>query len=443
MTPRLQFPVISGEGLMRLFRLLCGAAAGAVLLAASPAFTHTEGTYEIPAGAHFNPDKLARISEFFKDEVATGKIPGAIVLIQQHGKPVYHESFGVQDVVSKVPISDKTIFRLFSMSKSITAVVSMQLLQEGKYKLDDPVSKYIPSFANVKVGVEKKAEDGTKTLELVPPNRPMTIHDLMTHTSGVTYGFYGDSLVRKAYREANIYAGDFDLAEFAERIAKLPLHNQPGGLWQYGHSTDILARVMEVATGEKLSTIERERLLDPLGMTDTGFFITDPEKQKLMAEPMPNDSDFRVGRINDPRKVKKWESASGGMVSTMADYQRFAQMLLNGGTFEGKTILKPETFKELTTDQVGPGSGVERDAFYFPGDGFGFGLGIAVRTDPGNAKPPPPGDLGELKWDGASGCYYVIDRKQDMFFILLETTPSQRQPIQVKLKQLIYEAMEN
>ncbi|MCC8954246.1 beta-lactamase family protein [Bradyrhizobium sp. Pear77] len=402
-----------------------------------------EGTYEIPAGAHFNPDKLAKIGEFFKNEVATGKIPGALVLIQQHGKPVYHESFGVQDAVSKAPITDKTIFRLFSMSKSITAVVSMQLLEEGKYKLDDPVSKYIPSFADVKVGVEKKAEDSTKTLELVPPQRPMTILDLMTHTSGITYGFYGDSLVRKAYKDANIYAGDFDLAEFAERIAKLPLHNQPGGLWQYGHSTDVLARVMEVAAGEKFSTIEREKLLDPLGMKDTGFFVTDPEKQKLMAEPLPTDSDFRVGRINDPTKVKKWESASGGMVSTMADYSRFAQMLLNGGTLDGKTILKPETFKELTTDRVGPGSGVARDVFYFPGDGFGFGLGIAVRTDPGNAKPPPPGDLGELKWDGASGCYYIIDRKQDMFFILLEQTPTERQRIQRTLKQLVYEAMEN
>ncbi|WGS30151.1 serine hydrolase domain-containing protein [Bradyrhizobium sp. ISRA464] len=426
---------------MTLSGLLRAAAAGAVLLAAPLA--HAEGTYEIPAGAHFNQEKLAKIGAFFKNEVATGKIPGAIVLIQQHGKPVYHEAFGVQDVVSKAPITDKTIFRLFSMTKAITAVVSMQLLQEGKYKLDDPVSKYIPSFTNVKVGVERKAEDGTKTLELVPPNRPPTILDLMRHTSGITYGFYGDSLVRKAYRAANIYAGDFDLAEFAERIAKLPLQNQPGALWQYGHSTDILARVMEVVTGQKFSTIEREKLLDPLGMKDTSFFVTDPEKQKLMAEPMPNDSDFRVGRINDPTKVKKWESASGGMVSTMADYSRFAQMLLNGGTFEGKTILKPETFKEMTTDHVGPGSGVDRDYFYFPGDGFGFGLGLAVRTDPGNAKPPPPGDLGELKWDGASGCYFVIDRKQDMFFILLEQTPSERQRIQRTLKQLIYEAMDN
>ena len=375
--------------------------------------------------------------------MATGKIPGAIVLIQQHGKPVYHESFGVQDVVSKAPITDKTIFRLFSMTKAITAVTSMMLLEEGKIKLDDPISKYIPSFANVKVGVEKKAEDGTTTLDLVPPDRPPTVLDLMRHTSGITYGFYGDSMVRKAYRAANIYQGDFDLAEFAERIAKLPLQNQPGALWQYGHSTDVLARIMEIADGKSLYAIEKEKLLGPLGMTDTGFFVTDPEKVKLMAQPVPNDSDFRVGRENDPTKVKKWESASGGMVSTMADYSRFVQMLLNGGTFDGKTYLTPAAFQEMTTDHVGPGSGVGRDYFYFPGDGFGFGLGLAVRTDPGNAKPPPPGDLGELKWDGASGCYFVVDRKQDMFFILLEQTPSERQRIQKTLKQLIYEAMEN
>ena len=428
---------------MTQFDWLRGVACGLLLSSALALPVRAEGTYEIPPGAHFSPDKLAKIGEFFKNEVATGKIPGAIVLIQQHGKPVYHEFFGVQDVVSKAPMSDKTIFRLFSMTKAITAVVSMQLLEEGKIKLDDPISKYIPSFANVKVGWEKKAADGTQTLDLIAPDRPPTVRDLMTHTSGITYGFYGDSMVRKAYRAANIYAGDFDLAEFAERLAKLPLQNQPGALWQYGHSTDVLARVMEVASGKSLYALEKEKLLDPLGMVDTSFFVTNPEKQKLMAQPVPNDSDFRVGRENDPTKVKKWESASGGMVSTMADYARFVQMLLNGGSFEGKTYLKPETFKLMATDQIGPGAGVGRDYFYFPGDGFGFGLGLAVRTDPGNAKPPPPGDLGELKWDGASGCYFVVDRKQDMFFVLLEQTPSERQRIQRTLKQLIYEAMEN
>ncbi len=427
---------------MKSRQMWCALACGALfaLLATPPA--RAEGTFDIPAGARFNPDKLAKVSEFFRNEIATGKIPGAIVLIQQKGKPVYREYFGVQDVVSKAPMTDQTIFRLFSMTKSLTAVVSMMLVEDGTIRLDDPVSKYIPSFANMKVGVEKKAEDGTRTLELVPPNRPPTVLDLMRHTSGVTYGFYGDSLVRQAYKAANLYAGDFDLAEFAERIAKLPLHDQPGSLWQYGHSTDILARVMEVASGKPLLALEKEKLFDPLGMKDTGFFVIDPEKQKLLAQPVPNDSDFRVGRINDPTVVKKWQSASGGMVSTMADYSRFVQMLLNGGTFEGKTYLSPKTFELMATDHIGKDSGIARDYFYFPGDGFGFGLGLAVRTDPGNAKPPPPGSLGELKWDGASGCYFVVDRKQDMFFVLLEQTPSERQRIQSTLKRLVYEAME-
>jgi CubicO group peptidase (beta-lactamase class C family) len=419
--------------------LTCGAL---LTLAAAPSAI-AEGTFDIPAGAHFNPQKLDTIGEFFRNEVTTGKISGAILLIQQHGKPVYHESFGVQDVVSKAPITDQTIFRLFSMTKAITSVVAVQLIDEGKLALEDPVAKYIPSFANVKVGVERKADDGTKTLELVPPIRPPTILDLMRHTSGITYGFYGDSLVRKTYAAANLYAGDFDLAEFAERIAKLPLHDQPGSLWQYGHSTDVLARIMEIVSGKSLIEVEREKLLDPLGMRDTGFFVTDPAKQKLIAQPVPNDSDFRVGRENRPDVPKKWESASGGMVSTMSDFARFAQMLLDGGKFEGKIYLSPKAFELMTTDHVGPGSGVGRDYFYFPGDGFGFGLGLAVRTDPGNAKPPPPGSLGELKWDGASGCYFVIDRKQDMFFVLLEQTPTERQRIQRTAKKLIYEAMEN
>src|SRR6267378_3347844 len=287
--------------------LTCGAL---LTLAAAPSAI-AEGTFDISAGAHFNQDKLARIGEFFRNEVTTGKIPGAIVLIQQHGKPVYHEFFGVQDVVSKAPMTDQTIFRLFSMTKAITSVVAMMLVDEGKLPLEDPIAKYIPSFANVNVGVEKKNEDGTKTLELVPPNRPPTVLDLMRHTSGITYGFYGDSLVRKAYAAANLYAGDFDLAEFAERIAKLPLHDQPGALWQYGHSTDILARIMEIVSGKSLFEIERERLLDPLGMTDTGFFVTEPERLQRLAQPLPNDSDFRVGREYRTEVRQKWESASG------------------------------------------------------------------------------------------------------------------------------------
>jgi CubicO group peptidase (beta-lactamase class C family) len=411
-------------------------------MAAAPP-VRAEGTFDIPPGAHFNPQKLERVGDYLRDQAATGKIPGAILLIQQHGKPVYHEFFGVRDVATKLPMTDDTIFRLFSMSKPITSVVAMQLIEEGKFSLDDPIAKYIPSFTNVKVGVEKKAEDGTSTLELVPPSRPPTILDLMRQTSGITYGFYGSSAVRKAYAKADIYAGDFDNAEFAERIAKLPLAEQPGTLWDYGHSTDILGRIMELVSGKSLLAIEKEKLLDPLGMTETGFYVTDPQKKPLIAKPMPNDSDFRVGFTGYADVPMKWESGGGGMVSSMADLVRFSQMVLNGGKLDGKQYLKPETFEMMASDHVGPGSGVGRDFFYFPGDGFGFGLGFGVRTDPGNAKPPPAGSLGELKWDGASGCYFVIDPKQDMFFVLLEQTPSQRQIIQPAVKKLIYEALEN
>jgi CubicO group peptidase (beta-lactamase class C family) len=415
---------------------------GALMVSVVPE-ARAEGTFDIPPGAHFNPQKLERIGEFFRNEVTTGKISGAIVLIQQHGKPVYHEFFGVRDTVTQAPMTDDTIFRVFSLSKPVTSFTAMMLMDQHKLKLDDAVATYIPSFASAKVGVEKKAENGENVLDLMPLDRKLTIQDLMTHTSGITYGFYGDSMVRKAYKSADIYDGNFTNAEFAERIAQLPLAEQPGTLWDYGHSTDILGRVIEVITGKSLLQYEKESLLDPLGMIDTAFYVTDPAKQKLLAKPVPKDSDFRVGFDSSVDVAKKWESGGGGMVTTMVDFAKFSQMVLDGGKYGGRQYLSPEAFKLMASDFVGPGSGVARDYLYFPGDGFGFGLGFGVRTDPGNAKPPPPGSLGELKWDGASGCYLVIDRKQDMFFVLLEETPSERQRIQKAVKQLIYEAMEN
>jgi CubicO group peptidase (beta-lactamase class C family) len=411
------------------------------IVAIPPAFA--EGSFDLPAGAHFNLQKLQRIGEYFREQIANGKIPGAILLIRQHDKPVYHEFFGVRDLATKLPMTDDTIFRLHSMTKPITSVVAMMLVDEGKLRLDDPVAKYIPSFAEAKVGVEKKAANGDKTLDLVPANRPITIVDLMTHTSGITYGFYGESMVRQLYRDAKIYDGDFDNAEFVERIARLPLAVQPGTEWDYGHSTDILGRIIEVVSGKPLLQFEKDNLLGPLGMTNTSFFVSDPAKFKMIAQPMPDDSAFRVGFESNPEVPRKWQSGGGGMVSTMADYARFSQMLLNGGSFDGKQYLSPKAFALMASDHIGPGSGVGHDFFYFPGDGFGYGLGFGVRTGPGNAKPPPPGSLGELKWDGAGGCYFVIDRKQDMFFVLMEQTPSERGRIQREVKKLIYEAMEN
>ena len=416
---------------------------GALLAIAAIPSAFAEGGFDIPAGAHFNQQKLRRIGDFFRGEIAGGKIPGAILLIQQHGKPVYHEFFGVRDVATRLPMTDDTIFRLYSMSKPITSVAAMMLIDAGKLKLDDPLAKYIPSFGKAKVGVEKKNDSGEKVLELVPVNRPITIQDLMTHTSGIVYGFYGDGMVRRLYDKARLYDGDFDNAEFAERIARLPLAVQPGTLWDYGHSTDILGRVIEIVSGKSLLHFEQDNLLGPLGMTDTSFFVADPAKFKMIAQPMPDDSDFMTGFDRNPALPRKWESGGGGMLSTMADYARFSQMLLNGGSLDGRHYLSPKAFELMASDHVGPGTGISHEVFYFPGDGFGYGLGFAVRTGPGKAKPPPPGSLGELKWDSASGCYFVIDRKQDMFFVLMEQTPTERGRIQATVKKLIYEALEN
>jgi CubicO group peptidase (beta-lactamase class C family) len=272
-------------------------------------------------------------------------------------------------------------------------------------------------------------------LELVPPRRPLTIEDLLLHTSGITYGFYGEGLVKAAY--VDIYFGDFDNAQFAERIAMLPLAEQPRTLWNYGHSTDVLGRVIEVVSGQPLYQFEKAALFDPLGMTTTKFFLTDPAERARFAKPLPRDRAVERNSLD----VTRWESGGGGLVSTMSDFSRFAQMLLNGGELDGRRYLGPKTFAAMTTDHIGPGSGVKRDYFYFPGDGFGFGYGFGIRTDPGNAVPPPPGSIGEIKWDGASGTYFVVDPDNDMFFILLENSPSERTRIQPALKRIIYDAL--
>jgi CubicO group peptidase (beta-lactamase class C family) len=414
-------------------------ASGVCLALATPAWS--EGTFDIPKGATFSQEKLAGVAEYLNKEIASGKIPGAIVYIAQHGKPVYSGFFGVRGPANKVPMTADTIFRIHSMSKPVTSVAAMMLVQDGKIRLDDPLSKYIPAFANTQVGVEVKSEGQGTTLKAEPQKKPITIEDLMRQTSGITYGFYGEGAVRKAYGQAKIYDGDFDNAEFAERIAKLPLQEQPGTLWDYGHSTDILGRVIEVASGKSLLEFEKARLFGPLGMKDTNYNVPDAADFDRLAEPAEWDSDFKTGRLDAAKKGIKWQSGGGGLLTTLNDIKPFLQMMLDGGKLNGKTYLDPATFKEMTRDHVGKDSGIARDYLYFPGDGFGYGLGIAVRTDAGNAKPPPPGSLGELKWDGASGCYFVIDPNLDFYFVLLQQTPSERQRIQKAVKALIYEAL--
>lgn len=390
-----------------------------------------------PPNAPLSVEKLSRIDDFLNDQVAQGEIPGAVILIQRRGKPVYFKWFGKRNVDAGIDMTPDAIFPLHSLTKTMTSFAAMMLVDRGKIKLDDPVAKYIPSFAGMKVGVERKDESGKAVLDLVPLRRPVTIEDLLLHTSGITYGFYGPrGPVKAAYD--GIYLGDFDNAEFAERIARLPLAEQPRTLWDYGHSIDVLGRLIEVASGQSLYQFEKTELFDPLGMTTTKFFLTDPAERGRYARPLRKDQHVERTSL----EVTRWESGGGGLVSTVADLSRYGQMLLNGGSLDGRTYLSPATFAAMTTDHIGPGSGVARNYFYYPGDGFGFGYGFGVRTDPGNAVPPPPGSLGEIKWDGASGAYLVVDRAQDMFFVVLQNAPSGRLHVQVNVKKLIYDAFE-
>jgi len=422
------------------FRLRVAAVAAITLLAAASPI-RAEGPAAQPEQAGFSSVGVARIDAYLKNEIDTNKIPGAIMLIRRNGQTAYSNSFGVRDPATKAPMTPDTIFRIYSMSKPITTVAAMMLVEEGKLRLDEPLSKYVPAFANVKVGVEVKGEDGKTHLDLVAAKRPITIQDLMRHTSGLTYGFFGEGMVKKAYVEAGLGADDPDLAQFTERLAKLPLAYQPGTTWDYSQSTDVLGRVVEVVSGKSLYQFEKERLLDPLGMKDTAFYVTDPEKQKLIAEPFPNDRTIGAGaQMSDPRVTRKLESGGGGMVSTLGDYARFAQMILNGGTLDGKRYLSPKTVAYMGSNQIGPGSGVVPGPYYLPGPGFGFGLGFAVRTDTGIA--PYEGSVGEMNWSGAGGTTFWIDRQEKMFVVFMAQTITERARLRITLKNLVYGAFD-
>jgi CubicO group peptidase (beta-lactamase class C family) len=408
----------------------------AILLAAG--WLHAvQAEPKAPNAPTFSRAALDRIGDEVRNEVATGKIPGAILLIQQHSKPVYFENFGVRDPDTGQPMTPDTIFQIYSMSKAVTSVAAMMLVDDGKLALDDPVSKYIHSFADAKVGVDLSDEAGKYPLKLEPLKHPITIRDLLRHTSGITYGFFGEGAVTKLYANPQLVAGDFDNAEFADRIAVLPLADQPGTRWNYGHSTDVLGRVVEVASGQTLFQFEKQRLFDPLGMSETAYYVADQAKWPRIAKAFPVDR-FRVAGIRDPTLPRRWESGGAGLVSTIGDYARFLQMLLNGGKLDGKWYLKPETVALMTSDQIGPETGIIHDPFYFPGPTSGFGLGFAVRTS------PPPGTtwpLGEYRWDGAGGSFYFVDPVDDMFGIFMVMSPTQGGRIQLTLKTMMFEAL--
>jgi CubicO group peptidase (beta-lactamase class C family) len=391
-----------------------------------------------PEAVGLSPKRLEAITTTLKADIAKGDIPGAVLMIARSGKVAYFEAMGSLDPEKKTPMTKDAIFRIYSMTKPITTVAAMMLFEDGRLALSDPVAKYIPAFKDVKVGEEKPGPDGKPALELVAPKRAMTIQDLMRHSSGLTYGFFGEGAVKKAYLAANLGEGDPSTEEFVDRLAKLPLVYHPGTTWDYSQSTDVLGRVIEVVTGKSLRAALKEMLLDPLGMTDTSFYVTDPASQPRIAEPLANDRTIGAGaQINDPRVARKYESGGGGMVSTATDYARFLQMLANGGTLDGRRYLGPKTIAYMTSDHMG--DVVRRGPYDLLGPGYKFGLGFAVRTDAGLA--PYAGSAGDFHWGGAGGTAFWVDPKEMMFVVYMMQSPSKRAQYRILLRDMVYAAI--
>jgi CubicO group peptidase (beta-lactamase class C family) len=393
-----------------------------------------------PEEVGFSSDRLERVTEMLRTNIAAGEIPGAVLLIARHGKIAYFESLRLLDPQAKTPMRSDAVFRIYSMSKPITSVAAMMLFEEGKLSLNEPVGKYLPALAKMQVATDNKPdpEADPQKLVLVPADHPISIQDLMRHTSGLTYGFFGDTPVKKLYAEAKLGNITQTNAEFVERIAKLPLSYQPGTTWDYSHSTDVLGRVIEVISGKSLYDFEKERILGPLRMSDTSFYVTDQTNQSRIAEPFDNDRKIGNGAtVGDPRVGGAWESGGGGMVSTAIDYARFLQMLLNGGTLDGKRILGPKTVAYMTADHLG--TAVVPGPYYVPGPGYGFGLGFAVRLDVGVS--PVNGSPGDYSWGGAGGTAFWVDPKEQMFVVFMMQSPSQRMRYRPLLRDMIYAAI--
>lgn len=395
-----------------------------------------------PEQVGLSSERLAKIGAWMKSEIDAKKVPGAVLLVARQGKVAYFEAMGVQDPGTGAPMAKDSIFRIYSMTKPIATVAAMAQAEDGRLLLEMPIAAYMPAFKDMKVAVEKpNPAGGAPVVDLVPAARPISVQDLMRHTSGLTYGFFGNSAAKRAYLEAKISAeGDITNAAFVDRIAAMPLGFQPGSTWDYSYSTDVLGRVIEIVDGgKKLSEVLEARVFGPLGMKDTAFYVTDPAKQKRIAEPFPDDRAVGVGVVfNDPRIAKPAEPAGQGLTGTAMDYARFLQMLLNGGTLDGKRVLGRATVAYMASDHLG--TAVARTPLYLPGAGYGFGLGFAVRTATGESAYNST--LGEIYWGGAGGTYFWVDPKQDMFVVFMMQSPKNRVLYRSILRNMVYAALE-
>jgi len=384
-----------------------------------------------PESVGLSSERLANIETVTARHIESGMLPGAVMLVARKGQVAWFKTMGYRDRASGDPMKPDSIFRIYSMTKPIVTVAAMMLVEEGRLALSDPVSKYLPDMAGMKVGMERADASGKPMLELVAPEREMTILDLMRHTSGLIYGGRGKSLVNDAYRNARIGNREFDNREQVTRIGRLPLRFTPGSRWEYGVSTDVLGRVVEVVEGHSLGRVLERRIFAPLGMRDTAFFVA-PEKLARAAQPAQRPGGSPMTARFDVAQKPAFESGGGGLTSTMRDYLRFTTMLLNGGELEGKRILRRETIALMTQDHLGKTPGMAADR-------GGFGLGFEVRKV---AHPGKTGLVGEYGWAGNAGTIFFIDPKRELIGIyLIQVSDEDRIALRNEFRSLVHAAV--
>lgn len=386
----------------------------------------------VPEDVGLSSAGLARLGNVIQDEIARGRVPGAVALVARRGRIAYFERFGVRDPASEGPMADDSIFRIYSMTKPIVSVAAMMLWEAGRFLLSDPIGKYLPELANPKVAVARGAE-----IELAAAERPITIQDLLRHTSGLTYEFRGGGPVHKMYTAARIYIRDQSNADQVATLGRMPLLDQPGTKWEYSRSTDVIGRLVEVLSASTLGEYLQRRVLTPLRMVDTAFHVP-PNMHGRLAEAFAKDPDTGNGvQLINVRNAPKFESGGGGLVSTAADYARFLQMLLNGGRLDAVRLLSRKTIELMTSDHLGPIRGASD--LLLPG--YGFGLGFAVRLQPGIA--PVPGSVGQYFWGGLAGTTFWVDPREQLFAILLIQAPGQRDYFRNLFRDLVYAAFDD
>ncbi len=404
-----------------------------------------------PAEVGLDPERLDRLDRRYRRYVDEGRLPGWLITVSRHGRLAHVSCYGSRDTDAGLPVETSTLWRIFSMTKPVTSVAAMMLYEDGAFELTDPVSAFIPSFADVRVYA-----GGSDTRPVtVPATEPVRIWHLMTHTSGLTYGFHRTHPVDAMYREAGFEWGQprgMDLAQCVDAWAAQPLLFQPGSEWNYSVATDVLGRVVEVVSGQPLDEFFASRILGPLGMTDTAFWAPESDAGRL-GELYTAGADGRLfllermGRVG--RRRPDMLSGGGGLVSTAADYHRFTQMLLGlpdspAGELDGVRLLGPRTVAYMTRNHL-PG-GVDLDTFGRPLDprspqrGVGFGLGFAVVINGADRKTL--GSEGEYSWGGAASTVFFVDPAEQLTAsFCTQFMPSSAYPIRTQLRQMIYQAI--